>query len=575
MARLLRYIKPFAPMVAAVIILVFLQSLADLNLPTLMADIVNEGIAAGDSNFIWRTGAIMLTVALGGAACAVVSGYLSARISAGFGRDLRSRVFAHVESFSLHEFDRIGTASLITRTTNDITQIQMVVLVMLRMVVMAPMMCVGGIVMAVIRNGRLSLVFAGALPVLSVIIAAAITRGIPLFDAMQKKIDRLNLVVRESLTGFLVIRAFNRSDSEAARFDEANRDLTNTAIRVNRILAGLMPVTMLVMNLTTIAIIWAGSRFVDAGSLQVGDMMAFIQYAMQIMWSLVMVSSIFVMLPRASASANRVNEVLNSVPGIMDADNPETAGTVNGRLEFRDVTFRYPGAEEPALNGISFEANPGEVTAITGKTGSGKSTLVNLIPRFYDVDDGDILLGGVDIRRMKQEDLRARIGMVPQKAVLFTGTIADNIRFGKEDASDGEVRRAAEIAQAVEFVDEMEDGFDSAIARGGTNVSGGQKQRLSIARALVRRPDIYVFDDSFSALDFKTDSRLRAGLKAETRGATVLIVAQRVSTIADADRIIVLDEGRVVGNGRHKDLMRTCDVYRQIVSSQLSEEEIA
>lgn len=381
--------------------------------------------------------------------------------------------------------------------------------------------------------------------------------------------------MRESLTGIRVIRSFNRTAYESKRFDAANLDLTDTSIRVNKIMAFMMPIMMLVMNLSSVAIIWFGGLRIDAGQMQVGDLMAFLQYAMQIMFSLVMVSMMFVMVPRASASAVRINEVLDMVPEIKDADVAAAMSGQKGYVEFQNVSFSYPGAEQPAVRDITFSAKPGEVTAIIGGTGSGKSTLISLIPRFYDVDEGRVLVDGVDVREMKQEELRRKIGFVPQKAVLFSGTINDNIRYGKEDATDEEIRHAAEIAQASDFIAEMEHGYESVIAQGGTNVSGGQKQRLSIARALVRKPEIYIFDDSFSALDFKTDAKLRAALKQETREATVIIVAQRVSTVLDADRIIVMNESRIAGIGNHRELMETCDVYKEIVYSQLSEEEIA
>ncbi|MGE5485914.1 MAG: ABC transporter ATP-binding protein [Ignavibacteriales bacterium] len=575
MIQLFRYLRPFVAGMVCVVMLVLLQSLADLGLPTMMADIVDKGIARGDIGLIWRTGGLMLLVALGGTATAIVAAFMSARISAGFGKRLRSMVFSHVEGFSLHEFDRFSVASLITRTTNDITQVQMVILMALRMAVFAPMMCIGGIIMAVSMDRGLSVTLAAVLPAMGLALAVVITRGMPLFKAMQAKLDRLNQVAREGLTGVRVIRAFNRTDLEERRFDEASRDLTATAIRANRLMAALMPASMLVLNFTTIAIIWIGSHRVDAGSLEIGRLMAFVQYSLQILFSLIMLSVIFVMLPRASASAERINEVLCTDPTIRDTGSPRRPERCGGAIEFQGVTFRYPGAQQPAIRDVSFRANPGEVTAIIGGTGSGKSTLVNLILRFYDVDSGRILVDGVDIRHMTQQDLRAAIGLVPQKAVLFTGTVADNIRYGKPDATAEEIRQAAETAQAMEFVTATKDGLDSLISQGGTNLSGGQKQRLAIARALVRRPQIYIFDDSFSALDYKTDAALRAALKKETADTTVLIVAQRVSTVMDADRIIVLDEGAVVGNGTHRELMKGCEVYREIVSSQLSEEEIA
>lgn len=576
MTRLLKHLRPFAPGIAVVFVLVFLQSLAQLHLPNLMADIVDQGIARENIPLIWRTGGVMLLVALGGSIAAVTAGYLSARISAAFGKVLRSKVFSHVEGFSLREFDKIGTASLIVRTTNDITQIQMVSLMFMRMVISAPMMCIGGIIMAVAQDAGLSLILVVVIPFLVAVVLFTALKALPLFRVMQSKLDRLNLVLREGLTGIRVIRAFNRVGHELQRFNEANRDLTGTAVRVHRLMAFMMPFMMLTLNVTTIAVIWIGGHRIDAGNLQVGAMMAFIQYAMQILMSLLMMSMIFVMLPRAAVSAERVNEVLQSVPEIKDPANPKTPPAhLRGRLEFRNVTFSYPGAAEPALRNVSFTAGPGEVTAIIGGTGSGKSTLVNLIPRFYDVDEGAVLVDGVDVRDMTQADLRARIGLVPQKSVLFSGTIADNIRYGKEDAAEDEIRRAARTAQALDFIDETKDGFAMPVAQGGTNVSGGQKQRLSIARALVRRPEVYILDDSFSALDFRTDARLRAALRDETGDATVLIVAQRVSTVMDADRIIVLADGRIAGLGTHKELIKTSDVYREIVLSQLPEEEIA
>ena len=575
MIKLSRFLRPYAAPVMAILVLLFFQSLAELYLPTLMADIVDTGIVKGDTQYILRIGGVMLLVAGASAICLVLSSYLSAKTATGLGRDLRTRMFSRVESFSLHEFNQFGTATLITRTTNDITQIQMVLMMILRMMVSAPMMAIGGIIMAVAKDRKLSLLLVVVVPVLAGAILLIASKGVPLFRAMQIKLDKLNLVLREGLTGIRVIRAFDRTDYEQARFTGANRDLTGTAIQVNKIMAALMPILMLVMNLTTIAIVWFGGLRVDSGDMQIGNMIAFIQYAMQIMFSLLMVSMMFVMIPRAAASATRINDVLDTQPEITDADQVQQADSRHGYVEFEHVTFRYPGAEQPAISDVSFCAGPGEVTAIIGGTGSGKSTLISLIPRFYDVDSGRVLVDGVDVREMAQAGLRAKIGFVPQRAVLFTGTVADNIRFGRETATDDEVQHAAETAQATEFISGMKGGFESEIAQGGTNISGGQKQRLSIARALVRRPEIYVFDDSFSALDFKTDARLRAALRRETRDATVLIVTQRVSTVLDADRIIVLDDGQIAGIGTHRVLLATCQVYREIASSQLSEEELA
>jgi ATP-binding cassette, subfamily B, multidrug efflux pump len=575
MLKLFRHLKPFAIPVALVLVLVFLQSLSDLYLPTLMSDIVDVGIIKGDTSYILRIGGWMLLVAAGGAACSVVASFFSARIGMGFGRDLRRKVFSHVESFSLHEFDKIGTPSLITRTTNDITQVQMFTMIMLRMMVSAPIMAIGGVVMALRKDAKLTWLLVVVIPIIAAVVIFTAGRALPLFRSIQKKIDRINLVLRENLTGVRVVRAFNRSEHEKGRFDEANLDLTAVSIRVNKLMALMMPLMMLIMNLTSIAIIWFGAKRIDLGEMQVGSLMAFIQYAMQILFSLLMVSFLFIMLPRASASAGRINEVFDLEPEINDPEAPRRSEKEHGHIEFRGVTFAYPGAEEPAVQDISFDAKPGEVTAIIGGTGSGKSTIVNLIPRFYDVRSGGIFVDGVDIREMTQDDLHEKIGFVPQKAVLFSDTVGNNIRWGREDASDEEVTRAADTAQASEFILAMPEGYGSGVAQGGINLSGGQKQRLAIARALVRKPEIYVFDDTFSALDFKTDAKLRAALRKETAEATVIIVAQRVNTVMDADTIIVLDDGRVVGKGTHKDLMGTCEVYREIVSSQLSEEELA
>lgn len=575
MFNLLKYLKPYWRHVILVLILVLLQSLSQLFLPTLMADIVDKGIAQGDNAAIFRLGGIMLAVALGNVACAIGASFFSARLSMGYGRVLRNEVFSHVQRFSLREYNKFGAASLITRITNDVTQMQMVVFMSLRMLVTAPLMMIGGIVLAVSRDPNLSRLLLILMPVITAGVIGVAYLVMPLFRAIQAKLDKLNLVLRENLTGIRVIRAFNREKYEQQRFDIANLDLTMAATFVNRLMGGAMPAMFLLMNLASLAILWFGGQRVAGGALQVGDLMAFLQYMMQIMFSLMMVSMMFVMLPRALASVKRINEVLQTRPEIVDPERAVASDGPRGYIEFRDVTFSYPGAEVPVLQNISFRAGPGEVTAIIGGTGSGKSTLASLIPRFYDVDSGSILVDGVDIREMSQETLRAKIGFVPQQALLFTGTIASNIRMGKEEATLDEVRKAAETAQALEFITAMPDGFDSEVAQGGVNFSGGQKQRLAIARALVRRPEIYIFDDSFSALDFRTESRLRRALKDETAGATVIIVAQRVATVMDADRIIVLEKGTVAGIGTHEELMKDCNVYREIVLSQVSEEELA
>ncbi len=575
MLRIFKHLKPFTWPIVVVLTMVFLQSVTNLYLPTLMADIVDKGIMVGDTDFILKTGGTMLLYVAGNVLAAVIASYFSARTGMGLGRNLRNMVFAKVESFSLHEFDKLGTSTLITRTTNDITQVQMVSVMILNMMVSAPITAVGGIILALQENVQLTWVLAVAIPVMIVSIVVMASIGLPLFQSIQKKIDKVNLVVRENLTGIRVIRAFNRTGSERERFEAANNDLTGTFIKVNRLMAFLFPFMMVIMSVTQIALLWFGAVYIDNGSMEIGSLSAFTQYAMQIMFAFIMLSMMFIMVPRAQAAAIRINEVLAIEPEIVDPAKPRHAAKMRGVVEFRDVSFSYQGAEQPAVSGITFTARPGEVTAVIGGTGSGKSTLVNLIPRFYDVDSGKVLVDGVDVREMTQHELRAKIGYVPQKSVLFTGSIADNIRFGSQQAGDEDMTAAAETAQAAEFIGEMEDGYGHAIAEGGTNVSGGQKQRLSIARALARKPEIYIFDDSFSALDFKTDAKLRAALRKQTAEATVFIISQRVSTVMDSDRIIVLDEGKIAGMGTHRELIQTCEVYREIVASQLSEEELA
>ncbi|WP_061808827.1 ABC transporter ATP-binding protein [Rossellomorea vietnamensis] len=574
MIKLLKHLSTYKWMVVGIFALIFIQSMSTLYLPTLMSDIIDKGVVVGDIPYIWKIGGFMLVVSALGAVASIIASYYSSKAAVGLGRDVRRKLFYHIEKFSLQEFDEVGTASLITRTTNDITQVQQVVIMLLRMIISAPIMLVGGIIMAVLMDAKLSLVIILTMPVLVGSILLILYKGIPLFQTVQKKLDQLNLVLRENLTGIRVIRAFNREPEEKERLKRTNHELTDVSIKVNKIMAFMMPVMMLVMNMTVVAVIWFGGIRIDNGGMQIGDLMAFIQYVMQIMFALVMASMMFVMVPRADVSAKRINKVLEMTPSFKD-NGTKAADVQQGTLEFDSVTFHYPGAEEPALSDVSFTANPGETTAIIGGTGSGKTTLINLIPRFYEIASGTIRVNGVDIRDASQEEIRSKLGLVPQKATLFTGTIAENIRFGKEEASDEEVAEAARIAQAEEFVSRMDGGFQAEIEQGGSNLSGGQKQRLSIARALVRKPDIYLFDDSFSALDYKTDARLRAALKQETGDATVLIVAQRVSTVIDADQIIVLDKGEVAGIGTHLELLDTNEVYQEIVASQLSEEESA
>ncbi len=580
MLKLFRLIKPFRGSVAIVAALALAQSLANLYLPRLMADIVDHGIVPGDTRKILQIGGLMLLVAIAGTVAAVAGSYFSAKVATGFGRVVRSRVFDRVSHFSVHQFDRFSTASLITRTTNDTTQVQSVLLMLLGMAIPAPMMAIGGVALSLSQDAKLARVLIAVIPILAVVFFVIMWKAVPLYQLMQVQIDRLNLVLDEGLSGVRVIRAFDRGEHQSRRFDDANRDVTTTAITVNRLVALLFPAMFFMMNLTSILIIWFGAGRIDAGAMHVGAMIASLQYAIQILFAVFMVTAVFVMLPRAAASAERINQVLDVIPDVNDpsfakATEGKPAAVHAGTVEFQNVTFQYPGAEEPALSGVSFTARPGEVTAIIGGTGSGKSTLAGLIPRFYDVNEGRVLVDGVDVRELRQEDLRGKIGFVPQKAVLFSGTIASNIRFAREGASDEELRHAAAVAQAGEFIDQMPDGYAAVVAQGGTNLSGGQKQRLAIARALVRRTEVYVFDDSFSALDFATDARLRAALKADLADATVFIVSQRIGTVMTADRIVVLDDGRVAGIGTHAELLKSCEVYRQIAESQASLEEVA
>jgi len=527
-------------------------------------------------NYILKAGLYMLLVTLIGAAAAIGVGFFASRIGSDAARMMRRDIFRKVESFSLEEFDRYSTASLITRTTNDVTQVQMVIIMGLRMMARAPIMGIGGIIMALQKSVSLSWIIALAVIIMIGVIAVIFTIAIPKFKLMQKLTDRLNLVTRESLTGIMVIRAFSNQEHEEKRFEEASRELRDNNRFVNRVMTVMWPSMMLIMNLSSLVIMWAGAHEIERSAMQVGDMMAFIQYAMQIIMAFLMIAMMFVMLPRAMVSATRINEVLDVEPSIQDKKNPAVLGSkVRGEIVFRNVSFRYKGAETDALHNISFTARPGETTAIIGSTGSGKTTLVNLIPRFYDATEGEITIDGIPVQELSQEKLRSIIGYVPQKTNLFTGTIESNIRYGKENASPDEVALAAEVAQAAEFIENMENGYQSPIAQGGSNVSGGQKQRLSIARALIKKAPIYIFDDSFSALDFKTDAALRKALSKYIGDSTILIVAQRVSTIMNADQIIVLDEGRLAGIGRHAELLQTCREYREIAESQLSGEELA
>jgi ATP-binding cassette subfamily B multidrug efflux pump len=569
-----QYLRPYRSPIVLVLVLLFIQAIANLYLPELNADIINNGVVKGDIDYIIRTGGEMLGVTALLMLAAFVAVYFSAKIAMGFGRDVRSAIFRQVQTFSQVELNHFGAASLITRNTNDVQQVQQVVLLALTMMISAPILAIGGVIMAYRQDGPLTAILLVILPIMALLIGVVMRKAIPLFQAMQKRIDRINLVMRETLAGVRVIRAFVRTEHEERRFDEASRDLMDVGLRVNRLFAITMPALMLIMNLSTVAVLWLGAYRVDSGEMPIGNLAAFIQYITQILFAIMMAVIMFIMVPRAAVSAGRIREVLDTEASIWDPPIPISPART-GRVRFEDVEFRYPGAEEPVLRGITFDANPGEVTAIVGSTGSGKSTLINLLPRFYDATSGSVMIDGVDVRKLDRQDLWKRIGLIPQKAYLFSGTIASNLRYGDEDATEADMWRALDIAQGREFVSEMEEQLDAPISQGGTNVSGGQRQRLAIARTLAKKPDIFVFDDSFSALDFRTDARLRAALSRELSGATVIIVAQRVGTILHADRIVVLENGAIAGIGTHDELMTTCETYREIVLSQVTEEEVA
>ncbi|KFN14922.1 ABC transporter ATP-binding protein [Bacillus pseudomycoides] len=528
------------------------------------------------SNYILTSGGKMLLLSLVSMAATVIVSLLAAKVAAGLGRDLRKKVFRKVTSFSNAEFDKFSTASLITRSTNDIQQVQTLMVMLLRIVFYAPILGIGGIIKVLTTDLSMGWIIAVAVIAILSLVIGLFSIAIPKFKSIQKLVDKINLITRESLTGMLVIRAFNNQKHEEKKFEKGNQDLTRTNLFVSRLMSFMMPMMMLIMNAVTILIIWVGSHQVDMGHMQVGDMMAFMQYTMQIIMAFLMISMVSIMVPRASVSAQRIAEVLDTDLSIHDAAEPKTfASDKKGYVEFKNVSFKYPGAEEDVLSNITFTAKPGETTAFIGSTGSGKSTLINLIPRFYDVTSGQILIDGTDIREVSQKELREKIGYVPQKGVLFSGTIESNLKYGKKEATEEELAKAAEIAQAMEFINAKSESFRTEISQGGTNVSGGQKQRLSIARALTKKSEIFIFDDSFSALDFKTDAALRRALNNEIAGSTILLVAQRISTIMNADKIIVLDEGKIVGTGTHEELMENCEVYKQIALSQLSREELS
>ena len=576
MKPILKLCKPYIAAFVALVVFTYVAVMMSLRLPDYSANIVNKGIILQDLGSIWTDGRMMIVVALIGGVCTIASVFFVARIATGLARDVRRRVFAQIENLAIADFNQFSTASLITRSTNDIQQIQMTLMMLLRFALMAPLMAVGGIQKALENAPNLTWIIASAVAGLLIIIVMLFAVAVPRFKKLQQLVDKLNLVTRENLTGLRVVRAFHNEKIEQTKFQRVNNELNGLNLFVNRLMMVLDPVMMLVMNLTSIAVVWFGAWLVDAGTLEIGNMMAFLQYAMQVIISFLMISMVFIMVPRAAVSVRRVSEILDTQPSITDPKQPNHLPADGvGKIEFRDVTFSYPGADLPVLLGINFTAEPGQTTAFIGSTGSGKSTLINLIPRFYDVSAGQILLDGVDIRNVMLSELTSRIGYVPQKGVLFSGTVASNISYGNQRASRKELEKAAQVAQAAEFINELDGAYDSNIAQGGSNVSGGQRQRLSIARALATQAQIYIFDDSFSALDFKTDARLRRALAKEMKHKTMLIVAQRINTIMNADKIIVLDEGKIVGQGTHAELMQSCRIYQEIAASQLSDGELA
>ena len=576
LTRLLRtYLVRYRNWLLAVVALQLVQTVAALYLPTLNADIIDKGIALGDTAYIWRVGAVMLGVTLIQVVFAIGATYYGSKTAMGFGRDVRGGLFHQVTDFSAQEVSHFGAPSLITRITNDVTQVQMLVLMSCTLLVAAPITIVGGLIMALREDGPLSLILAVAIPALVISVGIVVSRMVPQFQAMQERIDRVNQVLREQITGMRVVRAFVREPDEAVRFGAANADLTATSLRAGRLMAFMFPIVLLVLNVSSVAAIWFGGARIDSGEMQIGSLVAFLSYLVQILMSVMMATFVTSMIPRAAVCADRIQEVLLTDSTVTAPPSPVTELPFRGSVELRDVGFNYPGAEAPVLCNITLTARAGQTTAIIGSTGSGKTTLLNLIPRLFDATDGEVLVDGIDVRELDPELLWSRIGLIPQKPYLFSGTVASNLRYGNADATDDDLWEALEIAQGADFVRAMPDGLDAPIAQGGTNVSGGQRQRLAIARALVKKPGIYLFDDSFSALDLSTDARLRAALAPVTRDATVIIVAQRVSTIIDADQILVLEDGREVGLGTHSELLATCPTYAEIVASQLTAEEAA
>lgn len=575
MKHILRIFSGYWLMFIILVGFTYAMVMANLWLPDKMSEIVNNGIIKQDMPAIWHNGLAMILVTAAGGLCSIIIGFLASRIATGVAQKLRMELFERVESFALADFNKFSTASLITRSTNDIQQIQMTSILLLRLALMAPIMAIGGLQKAIHNAPDLSWIIALAVSVLLVVIAILFVIAVPRFKKLQTLVDKLNLVTRENLVGLKVIRAFHNEKLEQKKFQQANTELNKMGLFLNRLMMLLDPIMTLVMNFSSVAIVWFGAHLISSGNLQIGNMMAFLEYAMQVIISFLLLSMVFIMVPRAAVSVKRVGEVLDTLPSIVDPQSPQQLPhDATGKIEFKDVTFTYPDADLPVLSSINFTAEPGQTTAFIGSTGSGKSTLINLIPRFYDVSAGQILLDSVDIRNLKLEDLYDQIGYVPQKGVLFSGTIASNIKYGNAKASQELVEKSAKIAQAAEFISELKNGYKNDIAQGGSNVSGGQRQRLSIARAIAVEPNVYIFDDSFSALDFKTDAKLRLALAKETKHKTVLIVGQRINTIMNADKIIVLDEGKIVGQGTHQELMKNCEVYQEIAASQLSEDDL-
>lgn len=575
MKKTLQCLKPFAPMIILGIILTFTQSMLSLYLPNLMSSIVNNGIVGQDLDEVFRYGRYMLYVTLGFMACAISATFVASRVSAGFANKLRNAIYSKVQKFSLTEYKKISTSSLITRTTNDVTQVQQLTLMSMRMMVQAPLMCIGGIIMALSKNKQLSFLFVIVIPLLLVAIILLAKKILPLFTKLQKLTDRINQVIREKLTGVRVIRAFATQGYERKRYDKANKDIYEVSLKASYRMAILMPVVMFVINMSSVAVVWFGSHLVGDGAMQIGDMMAFMQYAIQVLFSILAVTMLFVMIPRAMVSVKRINEVLDTESVIKEKTEfvPKEKFTKPGEIEFINATFKYLDGDEPVLSDMNFKIEKGQTVAILGGTGSGKTSLLSLIMRFYDITSGTIKVGGVDIKDIPLEQLRDMMGYVPQKSVLFSGTIESNIKYGKQDATEEEMIRAAKISQSYDFISSLDEKFNAPVAQGGTNFSGGQKQRLSIARAIIKNPDIYLFDDSFSALDFQTDKKLREALAENVNGATVVIVAQRVSTVLNADKILFIDEGKIIAQGTHKELYNSCEEYREVVLSQITEEE--